>query len=129
MGDSKSLNPGLTAEEQAQKRAIYDSIPLRRRKFIDKLGYDHWDPFQKPFDPIDIRVDDTKRTSKQLMEEFIASLPAESASGTDYTRGAWETCLGLVNGSERFRGIFDFCQWYAGQIKAGGLLPDGKHTK
>jgi hypothetical protein len=107
--------PKLTDEETAQKRAIYESIPPRRRKFIDKLGYDNWDPFQKPFDPIDIRVDDSKRTSKQLMEEFLASLPPETATGTDYSRGAWEMCLGVINGSERFRGILDFCQWYAGQ--------------
>lgn len=107
------IDSRLTEEEQAQKRAIYEGIPPRRRKFIDKLGYDNWDPFQKPFDPIDIRIDTSKRTSQQLMREFMKDLPRETASGTDYSQGAWEMCVGVVNNSERFRGMFDFVLWYA----------------
>jgi len=103
----------LTPEEEAQKRAIYEKIPPRRRKFIDKLGYDNWDPFQKPFEPIDMRIDTTKRTSQQLMRDFMKDLPRETASGTDYSAGAWEMCVGVVNNAERFRGMFDFVLWYA----------------
>ena len=63
----------LTPEEVAAgKRAIYEKIPVRRRKFIDKMGYDNWDPFMEPADPIDIRKDRTGRTAQQLVTEFMA---------------------------------------------------------
>ncbi|MFP5239070.1 MAG: hypothetical protein ACLGQW_04480 [Acidobacteriota bacterium] len=103
----------LTPEEEAQKRFIYESIPPRRRKFIDKLGYDNWDPFQKPFEPIDMRIDTTKRTSQRLMNDFIKSVPEGTATGTDYSAGAWEMCVGVVNNAERFRGMYDFVLWYS----------------
>ena len=44
----------------------YERMNPRRRKFIDRIGYDEWDPFQKPNDPMDIRVDPSKRTTQQL---------------------------------------------------------------
>ena len=119
----------LTPEEEANKRAIYEAIPARRRGFIDKMGYDNWDPFQKPFDPIDIRIDTTKRTSQQLMREFLQSLPQGTPVSTDYSRGAWELCVGFINGSESFRGMFDFCQWYAKLLEKEGRLDDFKETK
>jgi len=114
----------LTPEEEACKRAIYDKIPPRRRRFIDKMGYDNWDPFQKPFDPIDIRIDSSKRTSQQLMQEFLQSLPAGSPVSTDYSQGAWEMCVGVINASERFKGMFDFVQWYARVLDKEGRLEE-----
>jgi hypothetical protein len=112
--NSAIAGPRLTDEETAQKRAIYESIKPNRRKFIDKLGYDNWDPFQKPFEPIDMRLDPTKRTSGQLMDDFLKSLPQGEPVGTDFAKGAWEMSVGVVNGSERFRGMLAFCIWYAG---------------
>jgi len=105
--------PALSPEHEAQKRAIYEKIAPRRRKFIDKMGYDNWDPFQKPFDPIDIRVDTSKRTSQELMREFMAARTPEAPASNDYQQGAWEMCVAVINGSERFKGIFDFVLWYA----------------
>lgn len=119
----------LTPEEEAQKRVIYDSIPPRRRKFIDKLGYENWNPFQKPFDPIDIRIDTSKRTSQQLMRDFMKELPSQTPSGTDYSQGAWEMCVGVVNNSERFRGMFDFVLWYAKLLEKEHSLDAFKENK
>ena len=114
--------PPLSPEEEAQKRAIYDKIAPRRRKFIDKMGYDNWDPFQKPFDPIDIRVDTSKRTAQDLMKGFMeARIPDQSVS-TDYHNAAWEMSVAVVNGSERFKGIFDFVLWYAKLLGEEGRL-------
>ena len=46
----------LSPEEEAQrKQAIFDRMSPRRQKHILKLGFDKWDPFQEPKDPIDIR--------------------------------------------------------------------------
>ena len=49
-------------EEALRKQAIFDSMSPRRQKHILKRGFDKWDPFQEPKDPIDIRQDKTKRT-------------------------------------------------------------------
>ena len=119
----------LTQEEQAQKKAIYEKISPRRRKFIDKMGYDNWDPFQKPFDPIDIRIDASKRTSQQLMREFMHSLPEGTPVSTDYAQGAWELCVGVVNGAERFKGMFDFMRWYASLLDKEGRLDEYTTTR
>ena len=119
----------LTPEEEAQKRAIYERIAPRRRKFIDKMGYENWDPFQKPFDPIDMRIDTSKRTSQQLMREFMQSLPEGTPVSTDYAQGAWELCVGVINGSLRFKGMFDFVQWYARLLDQEGRLDDYKQSK
>jgi len=101
----------MSAEEEARlKQAIYDKIPERRKKYIDKVGYANWDPFQKPQDPIDIRLDETKRTAQQLMREFLQSRPR--ADSNEYNRGAWELCLGVIGGNQRFLGMLDFCNWY-----------------
>lgn len=123
------MQPTLTPEEEAQKKAIYEKIAPRRRKFIDKMGYDNWDPFQKPLEPIDIRIDTSKRTSQQLMRDFLQSLPADKPISTDYSQGAWELCVGVVNGSARFKGMFDFVQWYAKILEKEGMLDEFKNFK
>jgi hypothetical protein len=113
--------PAMSAEEEAQlKKAIYDKIPERRKKYIDKVGYANWDPFQKPQDPIDIRLDETRRTAQQLIREFLQSRP--KAGANEYNQGAWELCLGVIGGSQRFQGMFDFCNWYRDLLAREGKL-------
>ena len=57
----------LNEEQEQLKREIYERMNPRRRKFVDRIGYDNWDPFQKPNDPLDVRLDVTKRTTQQLV--------------------------------------------------------------
>ncbi len=106
-------------EFEAQKRAIYEKISPRRRKFIDKIGYESWNPFQKPFDPIDIRQDPTKRTTQQLMNEFLGSRKGHVSQG-EYLKGAWEACVGLINSRERQIGMRDFVLWYTELLEKEG---------
>ena len=71
----------LSTEEIAQrKRAIFDSMSPRGRKRIERIGYDKWDPFIEPKDPIDIRRDKTKRTTQQLVREFLSQSAGISSS-------------------------------------------------
>ncbi len=98
-------------EEAEQKRFMYERMNPRRRKFIDRIGYDNWDPFAAPKEPMDIREDVTKRTTQQLVREFLQSVQQEKPSN-EYARGALECALGMVNHEEKYRGIFDFCLWY-----------------
>ena len=110
-------------DQEERKRAIYDRLSPRRKKFIDKIGYEAWDPFQEPKHPIEIRRDVTKRTAKDLFRDFIQSRESDDYSNA-YGRGVYELCMGIYNKDERFKGMFEFCLWYAGQLKERGLTPD-----
>lgn len=101
----------LTEEQEAQKRAIYDKIPPRRRKFIERMGYENWDPFITPNDPIDIRRDETNRTPQELMREFLRFKGQEGVNDI-YHQGAWEMCLGLFSKNEKARAAFEYAKWY-----------------
>ncbi|GFM34729.1 hypothetical protein LN040_12840 [Desulfovibrio subterraneus] len=100
----------LTPEEEEQKRIIYEQMNPRRRKYVDRIGYDKWDPFQKPNDPMELRMDISKRTTQQLVREFLQNHKGQYSN--DYGRGALETAVGIINRDEKVRGVFDFCVWY-----------------
>lgn len=106
-------------EEEKKKKAIFEMMSPRRKKWVNKIGYDKWDPFQEPKDPIDIRKDKTKRTSQMLVREFLQTKSAETYS-PEYGRGVLELCIGIINDDERFRGMFEFSVWYQALLKAEG---------
>ncbi|MBU4209765.1 MAG: hypothetical protein KKD12_08885, partial [Proteobacteria bacterium] len=81
-------------EEEKRKRAIFDNMSPRNQKYILRKGYDKWDPFQEPKDPIDIRKDKTKRTSQMLIREFLQLKDQETYSN-EYGKGVVEICLGI----------------------------------
>jgi len=110
----------FSREEIAErKKAIFDAMGKRGQKQIMKTGYDKWDPFQEPKDPIDIRKDKTKRTSQQLIREFLTAIDADEYSNS-YAQGALEMCLGIINDEEKIRGMFDFAFWYARLLEKEG---------
>ena len=112
----------LTAEQARLKREIYEKMNPRRRKFVDRLGYDLWDPFQNPKDPLDIRTERSQRTAQDLLDEFSRAHAAASRDRA-YRKGAVECALGIINKDEKYQGIFDFCLWYHDLLKAEGHLP------
>lgn len=105
---SQNVSP---EEREALKKAIYDKLSPRRRKYIDRVGYEAWDPFQDPKDPIDIRKDKNRMTTQQLIRAFLYTVPQERYSDT-YARGAFEICLGMINDDEKSMGMLDFARWY-----------------
>ena len=107
---------GLTPDEERRKKAIFDGMSQRRQKHILTKGYDKWDPFIKPQDPIDIRRDKSKRTSQELIREFLYTKSSEAYSNA-YGRGAFEICLGIINEDERYKGMYDFVCWYNDLMK------------
>jgi hypothetical protein len=109
----------LSKDAADRKKAIFDSMSPRRQKHILKKGYEQWDPFIEPKDPIDLRKDRTKRTSQMLIREFLVTRNIENYSNA-YGRGAFEICLGIINEDERFLGMFDFACWYADLLKKEG---------
>ena len=79
-------------ESEDRKKAVFDAMSPRRQKHILKKGYDKWDPFQEPKDPIDIRRDKTQRTTQMLVREFLQSRDSEGYSNS-YGRGVLEMAL------------------------------------
>jgi hypothetical protein len=109
----------LPEDEEKRKKAIFDSMSPRRQKHILKKGYEKWDPFQEPKDPIDIRRDKTKRTTKMLVREFLQAKEMQEYSNA-YGQGVFEICLGIINDDERYRAMFEFSVWYNRLLKREG---------
>ena len=106
----------FSKEAADRKKAIFDSMSPRRQKHIMKRGYDRWDPFIEPKDPIDIRRDKTKRTTHELVRDFLQQCGRDRYSDA-YARGVLEIALGVVNNEDRFIGMYEFAAWYARQLK------------
>jgi hypothetical protein len=116
----------LSREEEAVlKKAMYDKLSPRRRKFIDKMGYEQWDPFQKPLDPIDLRQDKNQMTTQELIRGFLQQVPEERYNDA-YAKGAFEMALGIINESERQLGMFDFACWYLRLLQDKDKLEKGE---
>lgn len=101
---------------EERKRAVLEGMSERRRKHVLKKGYEKWDPFLEPKDPIDIRRDPTRRTTKMLVREFLQSVPFNDYS-TQYGSGVLEMAMGLINDDDRCRGMYDFSCWYKELLK------------
>jgi hypothetical protein len=108
-------------EIEEKKKAIFDAMGKRGQKQILKKGYENWDPFQEPKDPIDIRKDPSKRTTQELIREFLSTIPHESYSNT-FAQGAFDMALGIVNNEERIKGMFEFALWYRELLIKEGLV-------
>jgi hypothetical protein len=106
----------LTDEEEIRKRAIFDGLSLKRKEKILKRGYENWDPFAPPNDPIDLRRDSKKHTALMLTRKFLANCPQKDIN-TLYSQGVWEMCVGLMSGSDRYRGMYEFSCWYKDFLK------------
>jgi len=106
-------------EVEDRKKAVFDSMSPRRQKHILKRGYDKWDPFEAPKDPIDIRKDKTKRTTQMLVREFLQGRGEEGYSNA-YSRGVLEMALGIVNDDDRFLGMYEFVCWHQELLKKEG---------
>lgn len=102
-----------------RKKAIFDAMSPRRQRHILKKGYDAWEPFQEPKDPIDIRKDKSKRTTHMLVQEFLQSKKVKGFSPA-YSRGVLEISIGIVNDDDRFLGMYEFSCWYRDLLRREG---------
>ena len=98
-------------EVEIRKKAVFDCMSPRRQSHIQKKGYEQWDPFSEPKDPIDIRKDKTKRTTQMLVREFLQTMINEKYSNA-YGSGVLEIALGIINDDDKYKGMFDFSCWY-----------------
>lgn len=105
--------------EEFRKKTIFESMSLKRQKHIIKKGYEKWDPFEIPKDPIDIRKDKTKRTTQALVREFLQSRNSDQYSN-EYGRGVLDICLGIINNKEQYIGMYEFAIWYSKLLEKEG---------
>ncbi|TWI75600.1 hypothetical protein LZ24_00648 [Desulfobotulus alkaliphilus] len=120
----KAEAPLFSPEEIAtRKKAIFDAMGKRGQQKILKDGYDEWDPFAEPKEPIDIRTEGTRRTTHDLIHEFLKTKPHESIS-TSFGKAAYEMALGIVNNDDRVRGLYEFSLWYRDLLIREGKNPD-----
>lgn len=105
------MNQPSKAEIEERKKAIFDAMGARGKRQILKKGYDQWDPFENPKDPIDIRRDKTRRTTQMLVREFLQSCTQESYSNS-FGQGVLEIALGIVNEDDRYLAMYAFSCWY-----------------
>ncbi|MBC2711351.1 MAG: hypothetical protein HGJ94_10255 [Desulfosarcina sp.] len=104
-----------------KKKAVFEAMSPRRQKHIlNKSGYENWDPFEKPKDPIDMRMDKSKRTSQMLVREFLQSCPMERYSNS-YGRGVLEIAMGIINEDDRFIGMYEFALWHKKLLEDDGI--------
>ncbi len=104
---------------EEQKRAMYERLSPRRRRFVDRIGYENWDPYQAPFDPIDIRTDVLGLTTHNLLSRYLATLPAEP--DPDYKQTLSEFMVLLVMNVEKVRPILEFSDWYNARLQERGI--------
>ena len=98
-------------EEEKRKKAIFDGMSAKRQNNILAKGYDEWDPFQKPKDPLDMRTNKNKNTAVKLVKEFLLTCSHEKYSNA-YGQGVWDICVGIISGDERYRAMHEFSCWY-----------------
>jgi len=115
------MNKLSKEEAEYRKRAVFDAMSLRRQKYILKKGYETWDPFQEPKDPIDIRRDKSRRTVQMLVDEFLQTLSGKDTSNA-YRQGILEISMGIINCDERYQGMYEFSCWYCELLKREGLV-------
>ena len=103
---------------EAWKKDMYERLSQRQRKWVDRIGYENWDPFQKPFDPIDMRVDVTGHTPQDLARLYFQSLGQETPA--HYKDTVTQFCVELVTNFERVRAVYEFCNFYSRLLEKSG---------
>jgi hypothetical protein len=98
-------------EKEVRKKAIFDGMSPKVQERILKKGYEVWDPFMEPNDPIDLRRRKTNLTARELTRSFLISCNFANYSNA-FGEGAWELCKGLMDSDDRYRGMYAFALWY-----------------
>jgi hypothetical protein len=102
----------VSNEHEASKQAMYEKMSPRRRKFVDRIGYENWDPFQEPKDPIEIRRDPTRRTAQDLATEFLRSREEHKGYDSTYAQAVQDAAIEVIRGQDKVWAVYDFCKWY-----------------
>ena len=113
----------LTAEEEEKKRLIFEGMSPKAQERILKKGYDGWDPFMKPKEPLGYKLrqeskgeEFTLDSGHELYERFFAGRKITDYSA-EYVKGVLEIAEGIFREKDSYRGMYDFSCWYANRRK------------
>lgn len=103
----------MNEKREREKRAIFDGMSSRRRdKILNKMGYEDWDPFQAPKEPVDLRDHKIEQLASLICRRFLRESNMDDCS-PEYLKSAKGMCKGLLKGEEKYRAMYDFCSWYS----------------
>lgn len=105
-------------EVEALKRTLYEKLSKRQRKYVDRIGYEAWEPFQMPNDPLDIRQDKSGYTAQELALMFFRELGEDVPE--NYRAAVTEFAIQLLAQPERCRPVVEFCAWYTDLLRQQG---------
>jgi hypothetical protein len=108
-------------EYEFKKKAIFDGMSRRAQKWVLKIGYENWDPFEKPKDPRERIFSSASVKAGALVREYYESAGGKEESVAVH-RELFELCLGLLRGEGRAKTVVDFCAWLKKRTGAGELL-------
>ncbi len=103
-------------DDEKKKKAIFKSMSDRNRKKILAKGYENWDPFVMPKDPIDIREFKKKETAASITKNFLITKSHDDYSA-EYGKGVFEICMGILGNNEKYLGMYEFSCWYSAFLK------------
>jgi len=108
----------LTPEEEKKKRAIFEGMSPKAQERILKKGYEEWDPFMKPKEPLGYKLKQEARgeavsleSGHELYERFFAGRKITDYSA-EYVKGVLEIAEGVFRDRDKYRGMLDFSCWY-----------------
>ena len=107
-------------EYEFKKKAIFDGMSRRGQKWVLKVGYENWDPFEKPKDPRERIFSSASVKAGTLVREYYESAGGKEES-VAVNRELFELCLGLLHGEGRAKTVVDFCAWLKKRTRAGEL--------
>lgn len=110
----------LSPEDEDKKKAIFEAMSARSRKRILDKGYENWDPFLMPKDPIDMRIAHQRKAASALVKDFMQICHPKGDINA-YAQGAWEICMGIIGSDARHMGMYEFSCWYWEKVKGSGL--------
>jgi len=107
----------LTPEEETKKRELFEGLSPKAQQRILKRGYDNWDPFMMPKEPLGYKLKQEAKGERvrvdsghELHERFFAERRIVDYS-PEYVKGVLEISQGLYRGIDRYQGMFDFSCW------------------
>jgi hypothetical protein len=107
-------------EYESAKQEMYSKLSPRQKKYVDRIGYAAWDPFPMPFDPIDIRTEETGLTLADMVNQFLRDRAGKTKVSPAYSRGASEFAAGVMQKDDRYRAMYEFALWYAEHVRKMG---------
>ena len=107
-------------EYEFKKKAIFDGMSRRGQKWVLKIGYENWDPFEKPKDPRERIFSSASVKAGALVREYYESAGGKVESVAVH-RELFELCLGLLRGEDRAKTVVDFCAWLKKRTGVGEL--------